>query len=674
VHSLSTLASAGLASIAALVWSSGLPACAQSTPPIDPSQISIEDLLNVKIISVSKKEQNLSKTAAAITVITQEDIRRSGATNIPDLLRMVPGVHVAQIDANAWAISIRGFSDRYGDKVLVLIDGRSVYTPTSSGVNWDQQDVVLEDIERIEVIRGPGGTVWGANAVNGVVNIITKRAEATQGGLVTAGGGSQAAAQGLARYGGQIGTVGAYRVFGDYSNVGNSPSPQGEQLVDGWHKMHGGFRSDWDLSPRDTLTVQGDLLHTRESQTLDTLFSNDLPREAIIDDRIEVSAGDILGRWTHTRADGSAMSLQGYYDQYNRVDAGLAEKRKTLDLDFQYHFKLGSRNDLVAGAGYRISDGETTPGYAKGYLPAERSDNLSSTFLQDEIALTHSLVLTVGSKFEHNAFTGFEYAPSAQLALSVTRRQTLWASVSRAIRQPALADVALQHDVAIIPQDDGGFAVARIVGTPNRPAERLHDFEAGYRAQISKRFSFDASAFLSYYYGLQTGEPGTPYYTTVAPIYLVIPTLSSALGHARNYGAEVSVNVEVTRSWRISSSYTFLQMHVAGDASSQDPNAGSIEFDTPKHQYQFHSLLNVTRHVDWDTSLYHVGALPDAGDDPTPAFLRLDTRIGWRVGEAVEFSVTGQNLLTPHHAEFGDDLMFHTLVPRSIFGKIGWRF
>jgi iron complex outermembrane receptor protein len=634
----------------------------------------IEDLMNVQVTSVSKKEQNLSSTAAAIYVISQEDIRRSGATNIPDLLRMTPGVHVAQMTANTWAISIRGFTDRYGDKVLVLIDGRSVYTPTSSGVNWDQQDVVLEDIDRIEVIRGPGGTVWGANAVNGVINIITKSSELTQGGLLTAAGGSQGAAQGMTRYGGNIGKTGSYRVFGDYANVGNSPSPEGEQVVDGWHKTHGGFRTDWNLSARDTVTVQGDLVRTRESQTLDTLFSSDLPREAVIDDPIKVSAGDMLARWTHVRTDGSTISLQNYYDQYNRLDAGLSEKRKTVDLDFQYHFTAGSRHDLVWGAGYRITAVDTTPGYAKGYLPAQRSDNLFSTFLQDEISLTRSLVFTLGSKFEHNAYTGFEYAPSAQLTWALTRKQFLWASVSRAVRQPALADIALQHDVATFPLDDGGFGVVRIVGTPNRPAERLHDFEAGYRTQVHKRVSVDASLFLSYYYGLQTGEPGDPYYTTTPPVYLVVPTLSSALAHARNYGAEISLNLEVTRSWRVSSSYTFLQMHVAGDPSSQDPNAGTIALDTPKHQFQVHSLLNLTRHLDWDTSLYHVGVLPDNGDDPTPAFLRVDTRIGWRAGEALEFSVVGQNLLTPRHAEFGDDLMFHTLVARSVFGKISWRF
>jgi iron complex outermembrane recepter protein len=493
--------------------------------------------------------------------------------------------------------------------------------------------------------------------------------------VVSATAGSQRAAQGLAQYGGDLGGKGSYRVFGNYSNVGNSPSPDGERLVDGWHKMHGGFRSDWDLSPQDTATLQGDLFRSRESQTLDTLFSADLPREAILDDRITVNSGDVLGRWTHTLSNGSAMTVQGYYDRYNRLDAGLGEIRNTFDLDFQYHFKAGSRHDLVWGLGYRITGDNTTPGYAKSYSPAGRTDNLSSTFIQDEIRITHALSLTVGSKFEHNAYTGFEYEPSAQLALALTNRQTIWTSVSRAIRQPAQADVALQHDVATFPLDSGGFGVARIVGTPGRKAERLHDFEAGYRAQMSKRVSVDVATFLSYYYGLQTGEPGDEYYTNgPPPVYLVVPTLSSDLAHARNYGAEISVNWNVTHSWRIVPGYTFIQMRVAGNPSSQDPGAGSSAYDTPKHQFQIHSLLNVTRHLDWDTALYHVGQLLDSGDGPTPSYERLDTRVGWRVGEAIEFSIVGQNLLTPKHAEFHDDLMFRTLTARTVFGKVTWRF
>ena len=368
-----------------------IPSSAQLPTPRDLTQFSLEDLMNVQVTSVSKREQKLSKAGAAVYVINQEDIRRSGATNIPDLLRMVPGVHVAQMNTHTWAISIRGFTDKYGDKVLVMIDGRSVYTPLTSGVNWDQQDVPLEDIDRIEVIRGPGGTVWGANAVNGVINIITKSSKATPGGLISAGAGSQEAAQGLVQYGGRIGAKGAYRVFGDYTNLGNSPAPTAQAVTDGWHKSHAGFRSDWELSPKDTMTVQGDLFQSREAQTIDTLFTNDLPREEIFDDQITVGAGNVLGRWDHTLLNGSGTSLQVYYDHYDRVERGLGETRNTVDVDFQHHLTLGSRNNIVWGAGYRVTSDNITPGYAIRYQPARRTDNLFSAFVQDEIRLTPSL-------------------------------------------------------------------------------------------------------------------------------------------------------------------------------------------------------------------------------------------------------------------------------------------
>ena len=652
---------------------------AQSPTANDLAQTSLEDLMNIQVTSVSKKEQKLSQAGAAVFVISQEDIRRSGATNIPDLLRMVPGIHVAQIDANIWAISIRGFTDRYGDKVLVLIDGRSVYSPLSSGVNWDQQHVPLEDIDRIEVIRGPGGTVWGANAVNGVINIITKSAKATQGGLVSASAGSQESAQGLLQYGGTSGQKGAYRIFGSYGNVGNSPSPSGETVADGWHKLHSGVRTDWDVSPRDTMTVQGDLFESREGQTIDTLFANDLPREAIIDDTITVGAGDILGRWKHTLGNGSDMTLQFYYDGYHRVDRALSETRNTLDFDFQHHLTIGSRQEIVWGLGYRTTTDNTTAGYAVEYDPAQRRDNLFSAFVQDDIRLTNSLSLILGSKFEHNSYTGFEYEPSAQLVWNLNDRQAFWASASRAIRQPSRADFDLDADVAVI-SAGSGLGVVELSGNPHRKAERLYDFELGYRAQISKQLSLDVAAFSSYYYGLQTQEPLQPFYESAgspgagAP-YLVIPFLFDDLAHAHNYGTEIFASWSVTPRWQISPGYSYLQMHVAGDPTSQDPSAGEIAYESPKHQFQFHSLLNLTHRVEWDTALYHVGQLVDGGNGATPSYLRVDTRLGWRVGESLEFSITGQNLQSPAHAEYHDAFaVLHSLAQRSVIGKVTFRF
>jgi iron complex outermembrane receptor protein len=404
-----------------------------SRPP-DLTVMSIEDLMNVQVTSVSKKEQKLSQAAAAVYVITQEDIRRSGAINIPDVLRMAPGVDVAQIDGHLWAISIRGFGERFTDKVLVLIDGRSVYTPTNSGVNWDQQNVPLEDIERIEVIRGPGGIVWGANAVNGVINIITKSAKATHGGLVTASAGSNGNAQGLLQYGGTIGPKGSYRVFGNYVNVGNTTAVDGTPAPDNWHTTQGGFRTDWDLSRRDVLTVQGDLMGIHAGDTVGETFFNALPLQATLNSKTTVGGGNLLARWSRTFSPRSDISVQGYYDAYNRYEEGGLENRKTFDLDFQHHFAAGSRHDIVWGLGYRVTSDNLAPEFAKIFTPQQRTDNLYTAFIQDEIRVTNALRLTLGSKIEHNGYTGREFEPGAQLVWTPTKQQAIWISVARAIR------------------------------------------------------------------------------------------------------------------------------------------------------------------------------------------------------------------------------------------------
>ena len=317
--------------------------------------------MNIKVTSVSKREQSLSRTAAAMFVINQEDIRRSGATNIPDLLRMAPGVDVEQIDANAWAISVRGFNSRYSNKVLVLIDGRTVYTPSFSGVFWEHLDMPLENIERIEVIRGPGATVWGANAVNGVISIFTKSAKDTKGGLVTAGGGSQVRALGLAQYGGTAGKDGSYRAFGKYFDIGNSAMPDGSTAADHWMRGHGGFRTDWDLSPRDSLMVQGDLFANQASQTRRSGFVA-TPFDRIFNQSLDATGGDVLARWDHTLAGGSQTSFQTYFDTYRRTDMGLPEILKTFNLDFQHHIEVGDRHDIVWGLGYRVSSSGSLAG------------------------------------------------------------------------------------------------------------------------------------------------------------------------------------------------------------------------------------------------------------------------------------------------------------------------
>jgi iron complex outermembrane receptor protein len=645
---------------------------AQTPPPASLAQFSLEDLMNVNVTSVSRKEQKLSETGAAIFVITQDDIHRSGAANIPDVLRMAPGVNVAQVDANAWAISIRGFNSRYSDKILVLIDGRSIYSPAYSGVLWDQINVPLEDIERIEVIRGPGGTVWGANAMNGVINIITMSSKATQGGLIVAEAGSKESG-GLAQYGGKTGSVGTWRAFGSYSNTDSSINPAGGAAADGSHDFHGGFRADLKLSPGDTVMVQGDVYQNAEGQTLTTVLSDHLPVLATFNDPITVGSGDLQARWTHTLQNGSDTSLNVYYNHVNRYDQGFVQNLNSFDIDFQHHLAVNSRNDLVWGLGYRLTDENITAGYSIVWVPPQRTDSLYSGFVQDEIKLTKSVRFTIGTKLEHNAFTGFEYEPSAQLVWAPNDRQTIWLSASQAIRQPSREDVGIQFDESIIPLGGGNFGVAQVNGNRNIQPEQLRDYELGYRSQITKRFSLDVAAFRSYYRNLETLDPAEPFFvdTSEAP-HEVFPVDLGNGAHARTYGAEVFATWNVTSRWRLSPGYSLIHMNVIQNSLDPGSSAVAIPGDTPKHQIQFRSTFGLRSNLFWDTSLYFVGQL---SNQQIPAYVRLDTQLRWRFRESIEFSLTGQNLLTARHTEFVDTVVVdYTQVRRSVLGRIIWRF
>src|ERR1700682_2366852 len=403
----------------------------------DLTQMSLEELMNEPVTSVSKKEQKLSQVAAAIFVINQEDIRRSGALNIPDLLRMVPGLDVAQINANTWAISARGFNHQFADKLLVLIDGRAVYTPTYGGVSWDRQDVPLQDIERIEVIRGPGATVWGANAVNGVINVITKQAKDTQGGLVTAGGGTQDQAFGTTQYGGKIGADASYRVFTKYLDYHDLPDLAGRDSNDGWHLLHGGFRVDGSLSRNDSLTAQGDIYSGSKGAVIEHIASISPPVNENVQKIAGLSGGNILGRWNHVLSNGSDTTVQVYFDRYVRSGPSTLEARNTVDFDFQQHRLLGSRQDLVWGAGYRRSADRIVGTIDHAFVPADQTIQLFSAFVQDEITLAPERVfLTIGTKLEHLDITGFELEPSIRMTWTPSARHTLWAAVADAARTP----------------------------------------------------------------------------------------------------------------------------------------------------------------------------------------------------------------------------------------------
>ncbi len=657
----------------------GIAVAQSSAVPLDLSGKSIEELMNIQISSVSRKDQTLSKVASAIYVLDSESIRRSGATNIPDLLRIVPGVEVAQIDAHTWGISVRGFNERFTRNVLVLIDGRTIYSPSYGGVDWDQQNVPLEDIERIEVIRGPGGTVWGVNAVNGVINIITKKASMTKGGLVRAGGGSQQVASTLLQFGSSAGARGDYRIFGDYANDGNSPGSNNNRAADGSHTLHGGFRSDWTLSPHDSLTIQGDIAEIGAGQTIGNLLSTNLLVDGVYNDAVSVGAANILGHWNRVLSSGSETSLQVSYDRTNRVDTGVRERRQTIDIDFHDHLKWRSRNDIVWGLGYRftrenITNDSTaaTAGNVLTFTPPQLSDNLFSAFIQDEFRLTNTLFLTAGSKFEHNEFTGFEYEPSVQVVWQPTDRQEVWISLARAVRQPTRTDEGVHVNFpTVLP--NGIPALVTLTGDQNAQVARLRDVEIGYRAQISKRISVDFATFLSYYNGLPTIEPLTPSFSITPSPHFVIPEELEQLSHARSYGGEIFATWNVNSRWKISPGYSLIHLKLDLDPTSHDPDTGGLGGGTPEHQFQFRSLLNLTSKTDFDSCLFYVSTLRGAGT--TPSYTRLDMRLARRVGDSIEISIVGQNLLSARHPEFFDSQgLVHTLVRRTVFGKVTWTF
>lgn len=634
---------------------------------------SLEQLLNTHVTSVSKKEQQLLRTAAAVFVISQDDIRRSGAASLPDVLRMVPGVNVSQLDANASAISIRGFNDRYSTKLLVLVDGRSVYTPSFSGVHWDQLDLPLEDIERIEVIRGPGATVWGANAVNGVINIITMSSKATKGGKATLTAGSGVQPVGMVRYGDSIGASSTYRAFAKYSRFTDTSLADGLSAGDGWSRVHGGFRTDWSLTPHDSVTVQGDLFSNRGAQTRLHWFIA-VPFDQPFNQAITSAGGNLVAEWNHTSTGGAETSLRGYYDNYRRTDVGTPESMKTLDLDFQNHFAAGERHDIVWGGGFRAIRSGVPAGSPQIQLsPPLRTDRLYSVFFQDEIALRGDLWLTLGTKLEHNAYTGFEYEPNIRIAWAPSKRHTLWASAARAIRQPSREETSVTVEAAETPLDPYTFLVVRLYGNPDFHSEELRDFEVGYRAQWTRRLSLDADAFLSFYNNLGTFEAQPPLIDArTLPVRIEIPTIHYNLGSATNYGGEASLNWIACSRWRIAPGYSWLHVNPRLDPGSTDTLSRNVALDAAPHTFQVRSVLNVTRGLEWGQSVYWNAQF---GNGKVPSHTRLDSRLAWRLGERTEVSLVGQNLLRPRFMEAGNtSIIVPAQAQRSVFGRLAWTF
>lgn len=642
----------------------------------DLTELSLEDLLNVEVTSVTKQAQPLAQTAAAIFVLSQEDIRRSGATSIPDALRMVPGLQVARLDSNKWAISSRGFNGRFANKLLVLIDGRTVYTPLFSGVYWDVQDTMMEDIDRIEVIRGPGAALWGANAVNGVINVITKKTKDTQGGLLVGGAGTEERGFTGIRYGTKLSDRTHMRAYGKFFARDDQATATGDPATDPWHQARGGMRIDHSTSAGDLLTLQGDFYQGeyRERVTSPTLTS---PFSSTSDLKGQVTGGNLLGRWTHAISPTSSFTLQMYYDRSERGTPQLGEKRDIADIDFQHHLAVSTQHHLVWGLGYRFTNDQLTNSQTIQFTPLSRVLNLWSGFAQDEITLVPKTVtLTLGSKIEHNDLSGLVVQPNGRLRWTPTDRQTVWASVARAVRTPSRAedDIRITQTTASPSAATGGLpALATLVGNRGYGNEKTLAYELGYRNQLSSRLSADIAAFYNNYKGLRTTEPGTASLaTTPAPLHLAVPFDATNRLRAETYGIEASVEWHPLDWWRIQPSYTYLYTHLYTDHTT-DPTAGDAKGQNPAHQVSMRSLMSLPHNIELDLWGRYVDRLTVAR---VPSYVTMDVRIGWKPTKQLELSLVGQNLLDKRRPEFSEPILssMPTDVQRGAYGKVTWRF
>jgi len=631
--------------------------------------MSLRELINIDVTSVSKKPRSLARSPAAVFVITAQDIRRSTATSVPELLRMVPGIEVARVDSSKWAITARGFNGRWANKLLVMIDGRTVYSPIFSGVYWDVQDVALEDIDRIEVIRGPGAAMWGANAVNGVISIVTRHSSETQGGLISATAGNQERGAGTVRYGGKVRPGLHYRATSRYFNRDRMDTTGGPG-VDQWSVLRGGFRLDWEASRHDSVIFEGDLYQGRAGQFTRGL-SFEPPYEVLFGDTARPSGGSLLARWNHQGRAGESQA-QFFYDRTRRTDFFGRESVDTCDFDLQHRLPRLGRHDLQAGIDLRFTSATLD---MKGAAPVRLDPfghALVGLFVQDEISLVEDrLSLVLGSKFERNGYTGFEVQPAAQLLFTPTTAHTAWASVSRAVRLPSLVDRVARLDMAVIPTDGGLPLLLSGFGNPNLRSETLLSYEAGYRINPAPWFSADLAAYYNIYKRLRTTEVGMPFVENAPPLppHLLMPLVASNQLRAGTYGLETAANWQPVPAWKLTTSYTWMGANLDPDPGSQDPQLERVRADSPRHQVQLRSYLDLPGNLSAGGAVSYTGALAavSISRPRIPGYTRVDARLGWRPKVNLEFSAAVENLLDRRYTEFIE--IWGTLAARSLTGR-----
>ncbi len=609
----------------------------------------------VQVTSVSRRPEPLAEAPSAIQVITQTDIRRSGATSIPEALRLANNLHVAQRGPKDWAISARGFNTELSNKLLVLMDGRTVYTPLFSGVYWDAQDYILEDIEKIEVISGPGGTLWGANAVNGVINITTKNAADTQGLFTEAAFGEELEALASVRYGGALAPHIHYRIYGTFNERDDGVLANGAEANNGGRHAQAGFRIDATPESLHRFTFQGDLYdgYTRLAAG----------------GAADITGGNLLTRWSYTPSEDSDYSLHLYYDHTRRrqtVPAGIygpvdtfTDRLDTYDIDFQHRWRPHPRHQLVWGLGYRLLHNAATNAASLGFSPSSVDQHLASAFIEDEIALTDRWSVTLGTKIEHNDYTGWEFEPGARLQWRLKPDHTLWSSVSRAVRMPSRVDTDLRRPVA---------PLVIFGGNPDFDSETVIAYELGYRARLHPRVVVSAAAFYNRYENIRSlrATPAT-----------IIPLVFDNDIEGSTHGLELRATWHPHDNWRLHAGYTFLHQDLRIRAGGTDLNNALNEIADPRHQFSLRSSFDLPGGGGRDAGRRGVDSfqLNNAGTPATvPDYWELDVRLAWRPDDRLELSLVGQNLLNDRHAEYGLPGPSRPEVERAVHAKVTWRY
>ena len=651
--------------------------------PNDVESMSLAQLMQLEVTSVSKQPEQLRLAPAAITVLTREDIRRSGSTTIPDLLRLVPGVQVNETSSSVWAISARGFAGRFARSLLVLIDGRSVYTPSFSGVYWETQDLPLDEIERIEVIRGPGATLWGANAVNGVINIITRRAVDSQGGFATAGGGNLDRVMTSARYGVRLGPAAHLRTWGKFFRRNETRGTDGQGMADQWDFGRAGFRLDWSGTPERQVSVQG-AFHRGEQglrYSLPTLVAPYFGEMA--DARTGLSGGYLLADWQQRFSTASDLTMRVYFDHDRRDDTLVfGEDRSTYDVDLQHRFDLHPRLGVIWGGEFRRTnmrfDGSAYFRPQAG-INAE-IENLGSGFVQASFdAIPDRLELTAGGKLEKKNGMDLAVQPSLRLRWLAGSRQTFWGSVSRAVRTPSISEQSIDVWFATVPagspsQPGPQFPItATMTGSTGFKDEALVAWEAGYRTQPADALLLDASVFLMEYEGLRGFETLAPVMETDPVPHLNLPLAFKNMFDGRSRGIELSSDWDA-RSWlRVRAWYSFLDLKQTKTNGPASTNVGVSQFDTsPSRQAMIRASMDIRRSWDLDVTGRYVSAIKSQG---VPAYTVMDARLAWRPLPPLEMSLTGRNLGPKSHTEFVSEYSrISTVIKPGVFAAIALSF